>query len=132
MLFHERLLKNKIGMPKACVHLDNDVYTNGGCINGQIEVKGGRAKNKIKRYDIDLISIDHGKRKEETINSRSVFCSHACSPDTTGTFSFVLNIPHNIDKTQEHKKFAVLIRVVLENAQSIIQKYPISINQLVD
>ncbi|WP_433746485.1 hypothetical protein [Falsibacillus pallidus] len=132
MLFHERLLKNKIGMPKACLHLDNDVYSKGGCINGKLEVKGGSAKKKIKRYDIDLISIDQFQKKEETINSRSVFCSHNCSPNKTGTFSFVLNIPENIEKAAETKKFCVLIRVVLENAHSIIQKYPIHINQLVD
>ncbi|WP_158598369.1 sporulation protein [Falsibacillus albus] len=127
MLFQQRLLKSKIGMPKAWLHLDNHVYANGGCINGQIEVKGGRAKNKIKRYDIDLITVDH-KKKEETINSRSVFCSHDCSPDKTGTFSFVLNIPENIEeKASDHKKFCVMIRVVMENAQSIIQKYPIII-----
>ena len=72
------LMKMKIGLPKTIVHLDKNVYEVGSVINGTIEIHGGLMKNKIKRYDIDLIGTDSNTLIEETINTHSVFCSLEC------------------------------------------------------
>ncbi|MEH7276619.1 sporulation protein, partial [Neobacillus vireti] len=101
MTLKDYLTKLKIGLPKTMVHLDKQVYEAGSVINGTIEITGGLLKNKIKRYDIDLIGIDSQAFVEETLNSHSVFCSLECSPNQTGKIPFLLDIPDEVQYNED-------------------------------
>jgi sporulation-control protein spo0M len=127
MILKDYLTKMKIGLPKTMVHLDKDVYEAGSVINGTIEIKGGLIKNKIKRYDIDLISTDTNA-VEETLNSHSVFCSLECCPNQTGKISFLLNVPENIQQiSNDYFNYSLSINIDFGNANNITQYVPILI-----
>jgi sporulation-control protein spo0M len=98
MTLKDYLTKLKVGLPKTMVHLDKQVYEAGSIINGTIEITGGLLKNKIKRYDIDLVGVDSKAFVEETLNSHSVFCSLECSPNQTGRITFFIDVPDDIKK----------------------------------
>jgi sporulation-control protein spo0M len=130
MMLKDYLTKMKIGLPKTMVHLDKDVYEAGSVINGTIEIKGGLIKNKIKRYDIDLISTDTNASVEETLNSHSVFCSLECCPNQTGKISFLLNVPDNIRHiSNDVFNYSLSINIDFGNANNITQNVPILIDR---
>ncbi|MEW9051013.1 MAG: sporulation protein [Neobacillus sp.] len=130
MMLKDYLTKMKIGLPKTMVHLDKDVYEAGSVINGTIEIKGGLIKNKIKRYDIDLISTDTNASVEETLNSHSVFCSLECCPNQTGKISFLLNVPDNIQHISNgFFNYSLSINIDFGNANNITQNVPILIDR---
>lgn len=128
MTLKDYLTKLKIGLPKTMVHLDKKVYEAGSVINGTIEITGGLLKNKIKRYDIDLVGIDSQAFVEEIVNSHSVFCSLECSPNQTGKISFLINVPDDIKKNQETFNYSLIINIDLGNANNITQNVPIMID----
>jgi sporulation-control protein spo0M len=128
MTFKDYLTKLKIGLPKTLVHLDKNVYEAGSVINGTIEITGGLLKNKIKRYDIDLVGIDSQAFVEEIVNSHSVFCSLECSPNQTGKISFLINVPDDIKKNQNSLNYSLIINIDLGNANNITQNVPIRID----
>ncbi|MEH7177716.1 sporulation protein [Neobacillus vireti] len=130
MTLKDYLTKLKIGLPKTMVHLDKQVYEAGSVINGTIEITGGLLKNKIKRYDIDLIGIDSQAFVEETLNSHSVFCSLECSPNQTGKIPFLLDIPDEVQYNEDTFKYSLLINIDLGNANNITQSVPITINTI--
>jgi len=127
MTLKDYLTKLKIGLPKTMVHLDKKVYEAGSVINGTIEITGGLIKNKIKRYDIDLVGIDSQAFVEEIVNSHSVFCSLECSPNQTGKISFLINVPDDIKKDQNTFNYSLIINIDLGNANNITQNVPILI-----
>jgi sporulation-control protein spo0M len=127
MTLKDYLTKLKIGLPKTMVHLDKKVYEAGSVINGTIEITGGLIKNKIKRYDIDLVGIDSQAFVEEIVNSHSVFCSLECSPNQTGKISFLINVPNDIKKDQNTFNYSLIINIDLGNANNITQNVPILI-----
>jgi sporulation-control protein spo0M len=127
MTLKDYLTKLKIGLPKTMVHLDKKVYEAGSVINGTIEITGGLIKNKIKRYDIDLVGIDSQAFVEEIVNSHSVFCSLECSPNQTGKISFLINVPDDIKKNQKTFNYSLIINIDLGNANNITQNVPILI-----
>ncbi|OLS39900.1 sporulation protein [Bacillus sp. MRMR6] len=130
MMLKDYLTKMKIGLPKTMVHLDRDVYVAGSVINGTIEIKGGLIKNKIKRYDIDLISTDTHDSIEETLNSHSVFCSLECCPNQTGKISFLLNVPDDIQHiSNDFFNYSLSINIDFGNANNITQNVPILIDR---
>lgn len=128
MSLKDYLTKMKIGLPKTMVHLDKQVYEAGSDINGTIEITGGLLKNKIKRYDIDLIGIDSQAFVEETLNSHSVFCSLECSPNQTGKITFIINVPDDIQNNANTVQYSLMINIDLGNANSITQSVPIMID----
>ncbi|MEH6995968.1 hypothetical protein V7075_25255 [Neobacillus drentensis] len=128
MTLKDYLTKLKIGLPKTMVHLDKKVYEAGSVINGTIEITGGLIKNKIKRYDIDLVGIDSQALVEEIVNSHSVFCSLECSPNQTGKISFLINVPDDIKKDQNTFNYSLIINIDLGNANNITQNVPIMID----
>lgn len=127
MTLKDYLTKLKIGLPKTMVHLDKKVYEAGSVINGTIEITGGLLKNKIKRYDIDLVGVDSKAFIEETINSHSVFCSLECSPNQTGKISFFIDVPEEI-KIHNTFQYSLMINIDLGNANNITQNVPIMID----
>jgi sporulation-control protein spo0M len=127
MTLKDYLTKLKIGLPKTMVHLDKKVYEAGSVINGTIEITGGLIKNKIKRYDIDLVGIDSQAFVEEIVNSHSVFCSLECSPNQKGKISFLINVPDDIKKDQNTFNYSLIINIDLGNANNITQNVPILI-----
>ncbi|WP_342431862.1 hypothetical protein [Neobacillus sp. FSL H8-0543] len=129
MILKDYLMKMKIGLPKTIVHLDKNVYEVGSVINGTIEIHGGFMKNKIKRYDIDLISIDTNTLIEETINTHSVFCSLECSPNQTGIITFIINVPENVRELSNSFQYSLTINMDLGNSNSITQSLPIMIER---
>ena len=128
MTLKDYLTKLKIGLPKTMVHLDKQVYEAGSVINGTIEITGGLLKNKIKRYDIDLVVIDTQAFVEEIVNSHSVFCSLECSPNQTGKISFLIDVPEDIKKNQNTFNYSLMINIDLGNANNITQNVPIMID----
>lgn len=124
MTLKDYLTKLKIGLPKTMVHLDKQEYAAGSVINGTIEITGGLVKNKIKRYDIDLVGIDSHAFVEETFNSHSVFCSLESSPNKTGRITFLIDVPNEI---QNNLQFSLMINIDLGNANNITQSVPIKI-----
>jgi sporulation-control protein spo0M len=128
MTLKDYLTKLKIGLPKTMVHLDKKVYEAGSVINGTIEITGGLIKNKIKRYDIDLVGIDSQAFVEEIVNSHSVFCSLECSPNQMGKISFLINVPDDIKKDQNTFNYSLIINIDLGNANNITQNVPIMID----
>jgi sporulation-control protein spo0M len=128
MTLKDYLTKLKIGLPKTNVHLDKQVYEVGSVINGTIEITGGLLKNKIKRYDIDLVGIDSQAFVEETLNSHSVFCSLECSPNQTGKITFLLDVPVEIQHNQDSCQYSLMINIDLGNANNITQSVPIMIS----
>jgi sporulation-control protein spo0M len=130
MILKNYLMKLKIGMPKTIVHLDKNVYEAGSVINGTIEITGGLLKNKIKRYDIDLIGIDSNAHIEETFNSHSVFCSHECIPNQKGTIAFLMNVPDDIQNISDSFQYSLLINIDLGNSNNITQSLPIMIDRV--
>jgi sporulation-control protein spo0M len=128
MTLKDYLTKLKIGLPKTMVHLDKKVYEAGSVINGTIEITGGLIKNKIKRYDIDLVGIDSQAFVEEIVNSHSVFCSLECSPNQTGKISFLINVPDDIKINQSTFNYSLIINIDLGNANNITQNVPIMID----
>jgi sporulation-control protein spo0M len=127
MTLKDYLTKLKIGLPKTMVHLDKQVYEAGSAINGTIEITGGLIKNKIKRYDIDLIGIDSQAFVEETLNSHSVFCSLECCPNQTGKITFIIDVPDDIQSKQSTYQYNLMINIDLGNANNITQSVPILI-----
>lgn len=127
MTLKDYLMKMKIGLPKTMIHLDKNVYEVGSVINGTIEITGGLLKNKIKRYDIDLIGIDSKDLVEETLNSHSVFCSLECCPNQTDKISFLLNVPNEIKDYDHLIEYSLMINIDLGNANNITQTVPIRI-----
>lgn len=127
MTLKDYLTKLKIGLPKTNVHLDKQVYEAGSVINGTIEITGGLLKNKIKRYDIDLVGIDSQAFVEETLNSHSVFCSLECSPNQTGKITFLIDVPDEIQTNQNSCQYSLMINIDLGNANNITQNVPIMI-----
>jgi sporulation-control protein spo0M len=127
MTLKDYLTKLKIGLPKTMVHLDKQVYEAGSVINGTIEITGGLLKNKIKRYDIDLVGIDSQAFIEETLNSHSVFCSLECCPNQTGKITFLINVPDDIQINQNTTQYSLLVNIDLGNANNITQSVPIMI-----
>jgi sporulation-control protein spo0M len=127
MTLKDYLTKLKIGLPKTMVHLDKQVYEAGSVINGTIEITGGLIKNKIKRYDIDLIGIDSKAFVEETLNSHSVFCSLECCPNQTGKITFIIDVPDDIQSKQSTYQYNLMINIDLGNANNITQSVPILI-----
>jgi sporulation-control protein spo0M len=125
MTLKDYLTKLKIGLPKTMVHLDKQVYEAGSIINGTIEITGGLLKNKIKRYDIDLVGVDSEAFVEETLNSHSVFCSLECSPNQTGKITFFIDVPDDIKKNTF--QYSLMINIDLGNANNITQNVPIMI-----
>nr|WP_263326193.1 sporulation protein [Neobacillus sp. Marseille-Q6967] len=121
------LMKMKIGLPKTMIHLDKNVYEAGSIINGTIEITGGMLKNKIKRYDIDLISVDQNAFIEETLNSHSVFCSLECCPNQTGKINFLLNVPEDLEFNSDYYQYSLSINIDLGNTNYITQTVPIKI-----
>jgi sporulation-control protein spo0M len=128
MTLKDYLTKLKIGLPKTMVHLDKKVYEAGSVINGTIEITGGLIKNKIKRYDIDLVGIDSQAFVEEIVNSHSVFCSLESSPNQTGKISFLINVPDDIKTNQSTFNYSLIINIDLGNANNITQNVPIMID----
>jgi sporulation-control protein spo0M len=127
MTLKDYLTKLKVGLPKTMVHLDKQVYEAGSIINGTIEITGGLLKNKIKRYDIDLVGVDSKAFVEETLNSHSVFCSLECSPNQTGRITFFIDVPDDIKKNQNTFQYSLMINIDLGNANNITQNVPIMI-----
>ena len=127
MTLKDYLTKLKIGLPKTNVHLDKQVYEAGSVINGTIEITGGLLKNKIKRYDIDLVEIDSQAFVGETLNSHSVFCSLECSPNQTGKITFLIDVPDEIQTNQNNCQYSLMINIDLGNANNITQNVPIMI-----
>ncbi|MFP7299428.1 sporulation protein [Neobacillus niacini] len=127
MTLKDYLTKLKIGLPKTMVHLDKQVYEAGSVINGTIEITGGLLKNKIKRYDIDLVGIDSQAVVEETFNSHSVFCSLECCPNQKGKITFLINVPEDIHSNQSTFQYSLLINIDLGNANNITQSVPVMI-----
>ncbi|MEH7114884.1 sporulation protein [Neobacillus niacini] len=128
MTLKDYLTKLKIGLPKTNVHLDKQVYEAGSVINGTIEITGGLLKNKIKRYDIDLVGIDSLAFVEETLNSHSVFCSLECSPNQTGKITFLLDVPDEIQHHQNTFQYSLTVNIDFGNANNITQSVPIRIS----
>lgn len=128
MTLKDYLTKLKIGLPKTMVHLDKKVYEAGSVINGTIEITGGLIKNKIKRYDIDLVGIDSQAFVEEIVNSHSVLCSLESSPNQTGKISFLIDVPDDIKKNQKTFNYSLIINIDLGNANNITQNVPIMID----
>jgi sporulation-control protein spo0M len=128
MTLKDYLTKLKIGLPKTMIHLDKQVYEAGSVINGTIEITGGLVKNKIKRYDIDLVGIDSKAFVEETLNSHSVFCSHECKPNETGKITFLIDVPDEIQTNQNTFQYSLMINIDLGNANNITQSVPITIS----
>ncbi len=129
MILKDYLMKMKIGLPKTIVSLDKNMYEVGSVINGTIEIHGGFMKNKIKRYDIDLIGIDSNTLIEETINTHSVFCSLECSPNQTGTITFIINVPENVRQLSSTFQYSLTINMDLGNSNNITQSLPIMIDR---
>lgn len=127
MTLKDYLTKLKIGLPKTMVHLDKQIYEAGSVINGTIEITGGLLKNKIKRYDIDLVGIDSHEFVEETLNSHSVFCSLECNPNQTGKISFLIDVPDDIHNYRRTFQYSLMINIDLGNANNITQSVPIMI-----
>lgn len=127
MTLKDYLIKMKIGLPKTMVHLDRHVYEAGSVIHGTIEITGGLLKNKIKRYDVDLICNDSKELVEETLNSHSVFCSLECSPNQTDKITFLLNVPNEIKNDDHSIEYSLMINIDLGNANNITQTVPIRI-----
>jgi sporulation-control protein spo0M len=127
MTLKDYLTKLKIGLPKTMVHLDKQVYEAGSIINGTIEITGGLLKNKIKRYDIDLVGVDSNSFEEETLNSHSVFCSLECSPNQTGKITFFIDVPDDIKKNHHTLQYSLMINIDLGNANNITQNVPVMI-----
>ena len=127
MTLKDYLTKLKIGLPKTMVHLDKPEYTAGSVINGTIEITGGLLKNKIKRYDIDLVGIDSQAFVEETFNSHSVYCSLESSPNQTGKITFLIDVPDEIQNNQNNLQYSLMINIDLGNANNITQNVPIKI-----
>lgn len=127
MTLKDYLTKLKIGLPKTMIYLDKSVYEAGSIINGTIEITGGLLKNKIKRYDIDLICSDSNESVEETINSHSVFCSFECTPNQTGKITFLMNVPEEIQDENHSVQYSLMINIDLGNANNITQTVPIRI-----
>ncbi|MDQ0976443.1 sporulation protein [Neobacillus sp. 179-J 1A1 HS] len=127
MTLKDYLTKLKIGLPKTMVHLDKQVYEAGSIINGTIEITGGLLKNKIKRYDIDLVGVDSNSFVEETLNSHSVFCSLECSPNQTGKITFFIDVPEEIKKNHHTFQYSLMINIDLGNANNITQNVPVMI-----
>jgi sporulation-control protein spo0M len=130
MSLKDYMLKMKIGLPKTNIHLDKKVYEAGSDINGTIEVTGGLLKNKIKRYDIDLIGFDSNAHIEETLTSHSVFCSHECIPNETGTITFLISVPEDIPRISNSVQYSLMINIDLGNSNSITQNLPIVIDKV--
>jgi sporulation-control protein spo0M len=128
MTLKDYLTKLKIGLPKTMIHLDKQVYEAGSVINGTIEITGGLVKNKIKRYDIDLVGIDSKAFVEETLNSHSVFCSHECIPNQTGKITFLIDVPDEIHNDPNTFQYSLMINIDLGNANNITQSVPILIS----
>lgn len=129
MILKDYLMKMKIGLPKTIVSLDKNMYEVGSVINGTIEIQGGFMKNKIKRYDIDLIGIDSNTLIEETINTHSVFCSFECYPNQTGTITFIINVPENVRQLSSTFQYSLTINMDLGNSNNITQSLPIMIDR---
>ncbi|MED1472044.1 hypothetical protein [Bacillus salipaludis] len=122
------MMKMNLIVPKATIQLDKKVYGVGTNINGSIELKGGLIKNKVKRYDIDLIKEDPNSHEEETINSHTVLFSYSSLPDKSETIPFTFYIPESIRKDRGSLLYTLIIRIVLANSKSITQCLPIMIN----
>ncbi|MBM7656078.1 sporulation-control protein spo0M [Neobacillus cucumis] len=113
---------------KAIINLDKQIYEVGNNINGTIDVKGGILKNKVKRYDIDLIGTDKNSLKEETINSHTVLFDYSNLPSKSVSIPFSFYLPESIKNYINSSQYKLMIRIVLENSKSIIQYLPIIIN----
>lgn len=122
------MMKMNIVLPKAIIHLDKKVYTVGNNISGNIEVKGGLLKNKVKRYDLDLIGTDTKSLKEETINSQTVLFTYSSLPNKSEIIPFLFYIPESINKGIHSFQYTLIIRIVFESSKSITQCLPIIIN----
>jgi sporulation-control protein spo0M len=129
MILKDYLMKMKIGLPKTIVSLDKKMYEVGSVINGTIEIHGGFMKNKIKRYDIDLICFDSNTLIEETINTHSVFCSLECNPNQKGTITFIINVPENVRQLNSSFQYSLTINMDLGNSNTITQRLPILIEK---
>jgi sporulation-control protein spo0M len=120
--------KLNIGLPKAVVHLNQDEYTLGSAINGQLEIRGGFIKNVLKRYEIDLVREALDSQKEEILNNRSVYCSKECLPNKIEVIPFIVNVPENMNLNQlDSYTYSLIVRIVLENSQTVLNKHPLTI-----
>lgn len=131
MMLNDYMMKMNIVLPKTTIHLDKKVYEAGSNINGTLEVKGSLLKNKIKRYDIDLISTEINSNKEETLNSHTVLCSHDCLPNKTQTIQFLFNVPEEIKNHSTAFRYKLLFRIVLVNSKRITQIIPVHIENVI-
>ncbi|MEH7332856.1 hypothetical protein V7161_09480 [Neobacillus drentensis] len=126
-MLNDYMMKMNIVLPKTTIHLDKEVYKAGSNINGTIEVKGSFFKNKIKRYDIDLIGKDTKSNREETLNSHTVLCSHDCVPNKTQTIPFLFYVPEEIRNNPDSFRYSLIIRIVLVSSKSIKLSHPVQI-----
>jgi len=116
--------KMNIVLPKADIQLDKNAYPVGSNIKGSIELKGGLLKNKVKRFDIDLVGRDLNTKQEETMNSHTVLFNVSSLPDKSEAIPFSFYIPVEIKTALQ---YILMINIVLENTKCITKNIPISI-----
>jgi sporulation-control protein spo0M len=125
-MFSDYMKKLNIGLPKVELKLSNDDFAFGTSMKGTIVIKGGLVKNVLKRYEIDLVRESQISLKEELINTQSVYCSKECVPHKNANLPFIMNIPE-YEKTSEHYTYSLIVRIVLENSQTVLNKQSIMI-----
>lgn len=124
--------KLNIGLPRAVLHLNQEKYEFGAAINGHLEIKGGFIKNVLKRYEIDLVRETQDSHEEELLNSRSVYCSKECLPNKNEIIPFILNIPDYVVERSNNYTYSLIVRILLENSQTVLNKHPLMIQQTFD
>jgi hypothetical protein len=119
-----------ISSPKAVVYLNQERHAFGCAINGHLEIQGGLLKNVLKRYEIDLVREEQDQLTEEVLNTRSVYCSRECLRNKKEILPFILNVPENDRENSERYTYSLVVRVILENSQTVLKKHPLNIQNM--